>query len=619
MSTSGDVRAGRAFVEIALEGLERFKGGMKQASDQIRIFGFAAQGAGRAMTSLGVSIAGPLMYAIKVASDFRESMNQFDIVFGSSATAAKKWGHATADAMNRAHSNTLEYMTNIRRLLDSEFTDGGATAITERLTQATLDWASVANETDEDAIKAVGKALTNSPEMLKDKGINVQDQEMKKYAKTLGMTWSQQSLMNKQLLRTKLILEKFEHAEGDVIKTQHELAGTLKELQGRAKDAAVEIGDSLIPVALRLLNAMKPIAEWFGNLARTSPKLIVLVAKFAFGFVTVGLALQAVGMAAQALSFAMFVLSGALGILKLGISGLIILNAILTGKFFTLTIVTNIWGFTTMAWGTLIAALTSPLGILIGVIAALGFAMVKWGGSISGIGKDALNYFKGLGTLLGDVFEGIQAHMISGDMEGAMEVMWMGLELMWLKGTELLRSGWAGLMQEMKGSWADTSTWLAKAMTRMASAWNPAGWGKNEALVDAIQADADLIKDSKIKDATKATVEHTNRIYELEQKIKEATDAAKAAAEKKEQEGPETPGDLPGFGKNAGKGGGRLTGTFNSAIAAMMGTQPDEELVELKKIVDETKALKRIAEVEAAWRRRFIRKTREPFGPIWGL
>lgn len=618
MSTSGDVRAGRAFVEIALEGLERFKGGMKQASDKIRIFGFAAQGAGRAMTSLGVSIAGPLMYAIKVASDFRESMNQFDIVFGSSATAAKKWGHATADAMNRAHSNTLEYMTNIRRLLDSEFTDGGATAITERLTQATLDWASVANETDEDAIKAVGKALTNSPEMLKDKGINVQDQEMKKYAKTLGMTWSQQSLMNKQLLRTKLILEKFEHAEGDVIKTQHELAGTLKELQGDAKDAAVEVGDSLIPVALRLLNAMKPIAEWFGNLARTSPKLIVLVAKFAFGFVTVGLALQAVGMAAQALSFALFVLSGALGILKLGIGGLMILNSILTGEFFTLTVVTNIWGFTTMWWGTLIAALTSPLGILIGVIAALGYAMLKWGGSISGIGKDALNYFKGLGTLLGDVFDAIKAHVISGDMEGAMKVMWMGLELVWLKGTEVLRSGWAGLMQEMKGSWAGTSSWLAKGMAKMARAWNPYFW-VNQAWVDAIQEDADLIKDGNKKDATKATVEHTNRIHELEQKIKEATDAAKAAAEKKKQEGPETPGDLPGFGKNAGKGGGGVTGTFNSAIAAMMGAQPNEELVELKKIVDETKALKRIAEAEAAWRRRFIRKTREPFGPIWGL
>jgi hypothetical protein len=335
--------------------------------------------------------------------------------------------------------------------------------------------------------------------------------------------------------------------------------------------------------------------------------------------VAAGLALQAVGMAAQALSFVMFVLSGAIGILKLAITGLTILNSMLAGTFFTTTFATNVWGYTTLMWGMLIATLTSPLGILVGVVAALGYAMLKWGGMMAGIGKDAVGYFRGLGTLLGDVFDAIKAHVISGDMEGAMKVMWMGLELVWLKGTEVLRSGWAGLMQEMKGSWADASTWLAKGMVKMASAWNPAGWGANQAWVDAIQEDADRIKDGNKKDATKATVEHTNRIHELEQKIKEATDAAKAAAEKKKQEGPETPGDLPGFGKNAGKGGGGVTGTFNSAIAAMMGAQPDEELVELKKIVDETKALKRIAEVEAAWRRRFIRKTREPFGPIWGL
>jgi hypothetical protein len=602
MSTSGAVRAGRAFVEIALEGLERFKGGMKQASDQIRIFGFAAQGAGRAMMSLGASIAGPLIFAIKAASDFRESMNRFDIVFGSASEAAKKWGNATANVMGRAKSNTLEYMTDIRAMLNEDFSDAGAAAITEKLLQAGLDYASVANETDQQVVRAISKALTNAPDSLKEMGINVQDDEMKAYAKTIGQTWSKMSLMNKQLMRTELIIKRLAHAEGDVVKTSDELAGVLKQLQGDFKDAAVEVGDALIPAMTRLLNAFKPVAQWFGRVGAMSPEVIVLVGKLAAGLVLTGIALQAVGMAAQALSFVMFALSGSMVILKLGVAGLVLLNSMLAGSFSWATLATNIWGFTTLAWGSLIAVLTAPLTILIGVVIGLTVAMLKWGGNLKGLAKDGMTYFGNLTDTWSHMFDGIMANLVNGDLKEAAKVMWLGLELAWLKGIEPLRAAWQGLMDDMKFMGKDTLKWIDTNV--------PKGTGTFMDFLHIPNVAKDLMGDLGFElpeGKRDARSESINRIYELDKLIADSIKAAKDLAEKrkKERENPKDPDDLPGYGPNSGKGkgGANAFGTFNSAIAAMMGGNGpgDAELKELKEIALTTKRAELLQKQQEKW------------------
>ena len=115
---SGNVRAGRAFVEIMLDqsGLEK---GLKAAQSRLRSFGASIASAGAKMLGVAAVAGAPLAMAAKTFADFDDQMRTARAVTGATATEFRAMTE-TAEKLGRETSFTAkqvaEGMTSLGRM-----------------------------------------------------------------------------------------------------------------------------------------------------------------------------------------------------------------------------------------------------------------------------------------------------------------------------------------------------------------------------------------------------------------------------------------------------------------------------------------------------------------------
>jgi hypothetical protein len=99
------------------------------------------------------------------------------------------------------------------------------------------------------------------------------------------------------------------------------------------------------------------------------------------------------------------------------------------------------------------AFLVSPIGLVAaGVLAAAGyFAMFTEAGRSMVDG--AMEYFGALGEIAGATFGGIRDALARGDITAAASVLWAGLQVLWLRGTQPLREVWIGFTKFFADTW----------------------------------------------------------------------------------------------------------------------------------------------------------------------
>ena len=101
-SATGEVKAGRAYVEILLD-QTKFERGLKQAQQKLKSFGTALTGIGKNMLAVSGVLAAPMAFATKSFADFDDAMRMVKAVSGATESefqrltaAAEKLGRETS-------------------------------------------------------------------------------------------------------------------------------------------------------------------------------------------------------------------------------------------------------------------------------------------------------------------------------------------------------------------------------------------------------------------------------------------------------------------------------------------------------------------------------------------
>jgi TP901 family phage tail tape measure protein len=218
-------------------------------------------------------------------------------------------------------------------------------------------------------------------------------------------------------------------AEGTVARTAKEmdagLGGAIRITLSAIEGVALAIGDALAPSLQSLLEGVTAVAGGLTAFLKDNKDLVVSVAQGVAIFTAAGVALVGLGSALGLASFAASGFAGALAAigsvaaisLSIALSPIGLMAAALAGL---------------VAFGPQIKA--SFGGMFDGVVDAAGSV----GSTLATIASDAMAVFSDLASIASTTFQGIFDAIAAGDLAGAMDILWAGLNAGWLRGTEAL-------------------------------------------------------------------------------------------------------------------------------------------------------------------------------------
>jgi TP901 family phage tail tape measure protein len=433
MVSARGIKAGAAYVELLVSDNKLVRG-LKAAQARLKGFGEGVSGIGRKLTAASAAVAAPLLATSKVFIGMGDAM----------AKASDRTGIAVETlseltfAAEMSGANLQSFENGIRRMQRTvvEAADGTQTAVdalamlglraeelqgmspdrmfkllAERLSQ-------VADPTHKAAIamEIFGRGGAELLPLMKDgvRGIEaLQDQ-----ARELGLTLSTEAARD---------AERF----GD----------TLDVLWKVIKRAAFAVGAALAPTLTRVAETITRVVVQVVQWIDRNRGLIVSVTKLALAGVATGMALVGIGYAIQGLA-------AAFG----GVA------AVITGA-----------GAAIGLLGTALAALLSPVGLVIAGAVALGAYIAH----STGVAGQALAWlseqFRGLKDRALVAYQGIADALAAGDIALAARVLWLALKVEWQRGIHYIQGLWLGFKDYFLGIAVDAFYGAVKAL---ATAWH---------------------------------------------------------------------------------------------------------------------------------------------------
>jgi len=251
----------------------KFKAGTGAAFDAVKAnaASFAIAG-GAALVTFGAK-------AIAAASDFEESTAKIGEIFGDAANSVFDFAEDAAQALGQSKQSVLEAAGTFGTFGKAAGLAGeDLSGFSNDFTALASDLASFNNTSPEEAVQALGAALRGESEPLRRYGILLDDASMRQKALELGIISTTKNALTPQqkiLAAQALIFEQSSDAQGDFERTSGSLANQQRILQAELENVTIEIGQKLLPVAIKFANfanttlvpAVKALADVFGVLA----------------------------------------------------------------------------------------------------------------------------------------------------------------------------------------------------------------------------------------------------------------------------------------------------------------------------------------------------------------
>jgi hypothetical protein len=457
MTTAKGIRAGAAYVELTTKNSGLVKG-LAAAEAKLKAFGQGIMAAGGVLTGLGTAALSPMIAMSKVFADMGSELVDMSQRTGVSVESLSELGYAAEQS--GADLQTLEAAVRRMQKQVSEAAQGSESAI-EGFDKLGISVERLASMSPEQQFKLIADRLSQiqdptlkaamALELFGKSGTKLLPliaggvrgiEELQQQARELGLTMSTEDAQAAEVF-------------GD----------RMDALWKVLKQASFTVGAALAPTLIEAVQAMTRAAVATLNWVKANKPLIVMVAKIAAGVVVAGAALIGLGAAVYVAGAALGAIAGTIGAV----------------------------GTVIGAIGSAIAFLTSPIGLAIAGVVALGGAFVYF----SGAGGKAIDWlggqFKSLKDTVGKTFQGISDAMAAGDMSLAAKVLWAGMKLSWLEGTNGLRSIWssfnADFVTSMTNSFFDIEAGWVGMAAGMLSTWevfkNDAStvWNKLQALI----------------------------------------------------------------------------------------------------------------------------------------
>jgi TP901 family phage tail tape measure protein len=216
------------------------------------------------------------------------------------------------------------------------------------------------------------------------------------------------------------------------------MSKTLATSFARLKQAGLSvlsvIGEALADKVSKAAKAVMRFATWLQKLIQKNKSLLVSIAKTIVIVGGIGAALIAVGVVAKVMAIAFGGLSAIITLFTTAIS----------------------------IAGTVLAAICSPIGLVIAAVAALGATILV----VSGAGSKALAWlgekFRWLKDVASKAFKGIGDALAAGDIALAGRILWLSLKLVFQKGINSLYKLWMDFKKATLTVWVNLKAGVQK-------------------------------------------------------------------------------------------------------------------------------------------------------------
>jgi hypothetical protein len=254
---------GRAALR-ALGGVGKLAAGLGQRLlPHLKRLGTLALAGGAALVgglALGIAKIGPA--AVDAASDFDESLAKVQTVFGDSAAAVEDFSKTTAWSLGISQREALATAGTYGNLFTAMGVGQEAAAgMSTELVTLAADLASFNNMDPTEVLDKLRAGLVGEAEPLRALGVNLTAVAVEAKAMELGLADANGELSEAAKLQARyaLILEQSTTAQGDFARTADGLANTQRVLKAVWQDTLQEIGRTVLPIVLALLQEFKPI------------------------------------------------------------------------------------------------------------------------------------------------------------------------------------------------------------------------------------------------------------------------------------------------------------------------------------------------------------------------
>jgi len=384
---SKDVRAGGAYVEFSLrrKGLER---SLREIGNRLKKFGGQVRQIGAGLAAAGAGITAPFTASIAVFTRYGTELDKVSKATRVSVEelsalefAAAKSGVAFDDITGAVEEFQIRIGEAVR---------DGVGPLNETFGKLGLNAKEIAKLPLPERLAKVSDALNdiNDPSLRQFNADEIFGGDAFRILPLLDQGGDAIRQLAKDGIEAGVVLE------GETAEAAKKLGGSLETLKLQVRAIAINVGAALAPALTSIVEKTQPILRAIIDWVKENGKLISTVA--------------AVGSAI-----------GALGVAFIGIGTAI-----------------GIAGFAIASLGAVLAAVLSPIGLLVTALGVAGVAFVKF----TDTGGRAVDYLK---NKFGELFKVVQAALggirdafAAGDIALAAEILWTSLKLVFFLGTQ---------------------------------------------------------------------------------------------------------------------------------------------------------------------------------------
>ena len=346
---------------------------MKQTGEKI-------SGLGTKLLPVSLAIAGVGAVAVKSSAEVKAMNSQFEQTFGSLQNEA-------SDAMNRVATESGILQTRLRGVGTSIYAfakssgadSAEAMSLMETALRATADASAYYDRSLEETSESLMSFLKGN--FANDAQLGVSCTETTRNAKAMelfGQKYNDLTEIQKQQTLLKMVTDAqaLSGAMGQASRESDGFENVMGNLKESAKQAGAELGAVLLPTVIKLIQGLTGLIQKFTSMDDRTKKLIVTVAGIVAGLAPV---LIVFGKMTSAVGTAITVFGKMPSVITSVSSKFALLKGTLLGVPPATTMTAN--GMVTVAGKTgllskALTALTSPVGIVIGVLAVLAGAFV---------------------------------------------------------------------------------------------------------------------------------------------------------------------------------------------------------------------------------------------------
>lgn len=286
-------------------------GKIKDAADKV---GKGAGDVSSAMAPVTLAVVGAGAAAVKMGSDYVESLNKVDVAFKNDAKGVESWSKTTLEQYGIAGGTALDMASLFGDMGTSMgFPTDKAAGMSEKLVGLAGDLASFKNIGLDEASTALKSIFTGETESLKNLGIVMTDNNLQNYAiskgiktKTADMTESE-----KVQLRYNFVMDKTKNAQGDYVRTADGTANSTRTLTERVKELSADLGQQLLPIITPIIQYVSNLIKQFSQLDLGTKQIILVVLGIVAAIAPVAKLIQGIAFVVRGLTTAVGFLTSA--------------------------------------------------------------------------------------------------------------------------------------------------------------------------------------------------------------------------------------------------------------------------------------------------------------------